>query len=79
MEILGIGREALASLHARGDGPPRFKASPRHWRYPVLDFQVWQQRRLEQAAAPEAVATEKLKKRHKRQRELIATYKTPAV
>src|SRR5262245_14164070 len=75
MQILGIGWEALKSLHARGEGPPRYKASPRNWRYPVIECQVWQKQRLAEAAAPESIAARKFKARYKRQRELIASYK----
>ena len=75
MEILGIGWEALKSLHASGEGPPRYKASPRNWRYPVIEFQVWQKQRLAEAAALETVAGAKFKVRYKRQRELITGYK----
>jgi len=75
MDILQVGPEALSSLHARGEGPPRFKASPRHWRYPVSDFLAWQKKRLAEATAPEAMAAKKFKARYKRQRELIASYK----
>jgi predicted DNA-binding transcriptional regulator AlpA len=42
---LGISTDTLDALHARGEGPPRFRASPRRWAYPAAEFRRWQERR----------------------------------
>jgi predicted DNA-binding transcriptional regulator AlpA len=43
---LGISLDTLDALHARNEGPPRFRASPRRWAYPAADFRRWQQKRI---------------------------------
>jgi predicted DNA-binding transcriptional regulator AlpA len=43
---LGIGTDTLDAMHARNEGPPRFRASPRRWAYPAAEFKRWQQRRI---------------------------------
>jgi predicted DNA-binding transcriptional regulator AlpA len=43
---LGISTDTLDALHARDEGPPRFRASPRRWAYPAAEFRRWQERRL---------------------------------
>jgi predicted DNA-binding transcriptional regulator AlpA len=43
---LGISLDTLDALHARNEGPPRFRASPRRWAYPAADFRRWQQRQM---------------------------------
>jgi hypothetical protein len=40
---LGIHTDTLEALHRRGEGPPRFRASPRRWAYPADEFKLWQQ------------------------------------
>jgi len=47
---LGISVDTLDALHARDEGPPRFRASPRRWAYPAAEFRRWQQRRADAAA-----------------------------
>lgn len=42
---LGISTDTLDALHVRGEGPPRFRASPRRWAYPAVEFRRWQERR----------------------------------
>ena len=51
---LGICEDTLDALHARGEGPPRFRASPRRWAYPAEQFRRWQQRRAEQTKSVDA-------------------------
>jgi hypothetical protein len=43
---LGVCVDTLDALHAKGEGPPRFRASPRRWAYPAADFRRWQQRQM---------------------------------
>ena len=47
---LGISTDTLDALHARDEGPPRFRASPRRWAYPAAEFKRWQERKLTAAA-----------------------------
>jgi predicted DNA-binding transcriptional regulator AlpA len=42
---LGLSLDTLDKLHQRGEGPPRFRASPRRWAYPAAEFRRWQQER----------------------------------
>jgi predicted DNA-binding transcriptional regulator AlpA len=42
---LGIHPDTLDALHKRGEGPPRFRASPRRWAYPAEAFREWQRKR----------------------------------
>jgi hypothetical protein len=37
---LGISTDTLDALHARDEGPPRFRASPRRWAYPAGGVQA---------------------------------------
>jgi hypothetical protein len=48
---LGVCVDTLDALHARGEGPPRFRASPRRWAYPALEFRRWLEQRQSGAAA----------------------------
>jgi predicted DNA-binding transcriptional regulator AlpA len=48
---LGISTDTLDALHARNEGPPRFRASPRRWAYPARDFRRWQEQRATESAA----------------------------
>jgi predicted DNA-binding transcriptional regulator AlpA len=48
---LGISTDTLDALHNRGEGPPRFRASPRRWAYPATEFKRWQQQRTAEHAA----------------------------
>ena len=48
---LGISVDTLDALHSRGEGPPRFRASPRRWAYPAQDFRRWQEQRCAETAA----------------------------
>jgi predicted DNA-binding transcriptional regulator AlpA len=48
---LGISTDTLDALHNRGEGPPRFRASPRRWAYPAQDFRRWQEQRAAETAA----------------------------
>ena len=48
---LGVSVDTLDSLHDRGEGPPRFRASPRRWAYPATEFKRWQQQRTAEHAA----------------------------
>jgi hypothetical protein len=43
---LNISLDALDEMHARDEGPPRFRATPRRWAYPALGFRRWQEQRL---------------------------------
>jgi len=45
-QALGISLDSLDRLHARGEGPPRFRTSPRRWGYPTLLLRRWQTERL---------------------------------
>jgi predicted DNA-binding transcriptional regulator AlpA len=51
---LGISTDTLDELHHRGEGPPRFRASPRRWAYPLQEFRRWQEQRLEIGAPQDA-------------------------
>jgi predicted DNA-binding transcriptional regulator AlpA len=51
---LGISTDALDALHSRGEGPPRFRASPRRWAYPAAAFRQWQEQRLAAAESQTA-------------------------
>jgi hypothetical protein len=42
---LNISLDALEASHRRGEGPPRFRASPRRWAYPAAEVRRWQERR----------------------------------
>jgi predicted DNA-binding transcriptional regulator AlpA len=42
---LGVCVDTLDALHRRGEGPPRFRASPRRWAYPAAEFRRWQEQR----------------------------------
>jgi predicted DNA-binding transcriptional regulator AlpA len=46
---LGICVDTLDAMHSRGEGPPRFRASPRRWAYPAQDFRRWQEQRANAA------------------------------
>jgi predicted DNA-binding transcriptional regulator AlpA len=46
---LGISLDTLDKMHARGEGPPRFRASPRRWAYPIGEFKRWQQQAISAA------------------------------
>jgi predicted DNA-binding transcriptional regulator AlpA len=49
---LGVCVDTLDALHDRGEGPPRFRASPRRWAYPAAEFRRWlEQRQTDTAAA----------------------------
>jgi predicted DNA-binding transcriptional regulator AlpA len=48
---LGICEDTLDALHNRGEGPPRFRASPRRWAYPAAAFKRWQEQRTTENAA----------------------------
>lgn len=48
---LSISTDTLDALHARGEGPPRFRASPRRWAYPAAAFKRWQEQRATENAA----------------------------
>jgi predicted DNA-binding transcriptional regulator AlpA len=50
-QALGISVDTLDALHAANDGPPRFRASPRRWSYPIEDFRNWQRARMAKLAA----------------------------
>jgi predicted DNA-binding transcriptional regulator AlpA len=43
---LGISLDTLDKMHQRGEGPPRFRASPRRWAYPIGEFKRWQQQAM---------------------------------
>jgi predicted DNA-binding transcriptional regulator AlpA len=43
---LNVSVDTLDKLHDRGDGPPRFRASPRRWAYPAGEFKRWQEKRI---------------------------------
>jgi hypothetical protein len=43
---LSISLDTLDKMHHRGEGPPRFRASPRRWAYPLRDFREWQRQAL---------------------------------
>lgn len=46
---LGICTDTLEAMHARGEGPPRFRAGVKRWGYPAQEFRRWQERRLAEA------------------------------
>ncbi len=48
---LGVSVDTLDYLHRRGEGPPRFRASPRRWAYPAAKFRKWQEQRTAECAA----------------------------
>jgi len=48
-DALGISLWTLDLMHQRGEGPPRFKISPRRWGYPTSKFLEWQRQRLAEA------------------------------
>ena len=48
-KTLGVCVDTLDGMHRRGEGPPRFRASPRRWAYSASAFLEWQ--REQQAAA----------------------------
>ena len=48
---LGISVDTLDALHARNEGPPRFRASPRRWAYPLQEFRRWQEKRFSETNA----------------------------
>jgi len=43
---LTVSLDTLDRLHARGQGPPRVRISPRRWGYPVPEFRHWLKARL---------------------------------
>lgn len=43
---LAVSVDTLERIHGRGDGPPRFKISPRCWGYPASAFIAWKGARL---------------------------------
>jgi hypothetical protein len=45
-----ISIKALEALHRRGDGPPRYKVTPKRWSYPVIQYLAWKERRLAETA-----------------------------
>ena len=48
---LGVCCDTLDAMHRRGEGPPRFRASPRRWAYPANGFKRWQEQRCAETAA----------------------------
>lgn len=47
---LHISLDTLDKMHARGEGPPRFRPSPKRWCYPAREFRIWRERRLAEQA-----------------------------
>ena len=39
--LLGVSIDTLDRMEARGEGPPRFRISPRRWGYPVGGYKQW--------------------------------------
>jgi hypothetical protein len=50
-DALNVSLDALDKMHQRGDGPPRFKSSPKRWCYPLMEFRAWQEARLQKPTA----------------------------
>lgn len=53
-EILRLSKDTVEDMGLRGIGPPRYRASPKRWRYPAPLFRAWQKKRLEAAQTDKA-------------------------
>jgi predicted DNA-binding transcriptional regulator AlpA len=60
---LNVSEDAVEALIERGEGPPRFRATPRIWRYPAQDYAIWKARRLAEAEAQRPKPQQKHRKR----------------